>query len=343
MTVEQQQAQSPDIKNSVWDCVGNTPLIRLSRASALTGCEILAKAEWMNPAGSVKDRAAKWIIAQAEKQKILSRDTTIIEGTAGNTGIALTLLASSRGYRSKIIIPETQTAEKKDALRQIGAELIEVPAVPYKDPRNYARYSGELAAQMNAEKPGSAFWANQFDNVANKQAHYESTGPEIWQQCAGQLDGFICAVGSGGTLGGVSEYLRSVHPAIKIGLGDPYGAALYSYYTTGELASEGSSITEGIGQGRITENLKQLKVDVAWRISDKDALEQIYDLIEHEGIFVGLSSGVNIAGAIAMAKELGPGHRIATILCDNASRYASKLFNPDFLKEKGLPVPKHIR
>lgn len=328
---------------SVWDAVGQTPLIRLRHASKQTGCEILGKAEWMNPSGSVKDRAAKWIIADAEAKGILTPGATIIEGTAGNTGIGLTMLAKARGYKAKIVIPETQTLEKKDVLRQLGAELIEVPAVPYKDPNNYARYPKTLVDAMNAEVSGRAIWANQFDNLANKQAHIDSTGPEIWQQTEGKIDGFICAVGSGGTISGVADFLRTQNKDIAIALADPYGAALYSYYTQGILESVGSSMTEGIGQGRITENLKGLKVDHAFRIDDETALNILFDLTEQEGLSLGTSSGINIAGAIALAKELGPGHRIVTMLCDSAARYASKLFNRDFLLAKALPLPHFMR
>jgi cysteine synthase A len=323
----------------VISAIGNTPLIRLNRVSELTGCEIWGKAEFLNPGQSVKDRAALYIIRDAERRGALKPGGTIVEGTAGNTGIGLTLVANALGYRSVIVIPDTQSQEKKDALRLYGAELLEVPAKPYKNPNNYIKVSGRLAEKLDGELKGGAIWANQFDNVANRQAHIETTGPEIFADTDGKVDGFICAVGSGGTLGGVALALKERDPRIKIGLADPEGAALYSYYTTGELKSEGNSITEGIGQGRITANLKDLQVDMAYRIPDSEALPYVFDLLEHEGLCLGGSSAINIAGAVRMARELGPGKTIVTVLCDYGNRYQSKLFNPAFLKAKNLPVP----
>ena len=319
--------------------VGNTPLIRLRRASEITGCEILGKAEFMNPGQSVKDRAALWILRDALDRGLIGPGGVIVEGTAGNTGIGLTLIGQSLGLRSVIVIPETQAQEKKDALRLMGAELVEVPAVPYRDPNNYVRYSGRLAEALAASEPGGAFWANQFDNVANRQAHVDATAPEIWAQTGGRVDGFICAVGSGGTLAGVAEGLRAKKREIRIGLADPDGAALYNWYAHGEMKSEGSSITEGIGQGRITANLEGLDVDMPYNIPDAEALPIVFDLLAEEGLCMGASSGVNVAGAIRMARDLGPGHTIVTILCDYGTRYQSKLFNPAFLRDKGLPVP----
>jgi cysteine synthase A len=319
--------------------VGNTPLIRLRRASEITGCEILGKAEFMNPGQSVKDRAALWILRDALDRGLIGPGGVIVEGTAGNTGIGLTLIGQSLGLRPVIVIPETQAQEKKDALRLMGAELVEVPAVPYRDPNNYVRYSGRLAEALAASEPGGAFWANQFDNVANRQAHVEATAPEIWAQTGGRVDGFICAVGSGGTLAGVAEGLRAKKPGIRIGLADPDGAALYNWYAHGEMKSEGSSISEGIGQGRITANLEGLDVDMPYNIPDAEALPIVFDLLAEEGLCMGASSGVNVAGAIRMARDLGPGHVIVTILCDYGTRYQSKLFNPAFLRDKGLPVP----
>ncbi len=322
--------------------IGNTPLIRLNRVSALTGCEIWGKAEFLNPGQSVKDRAAMFIIHDAVQSGALRPGGTIVEGTAGNTGIGLTLVANALGFRTVIVIPDTQSQEKKDALRLYGAELIEVPAKPYRSPDNYIKISGRLAEKLAAELPEGAIWANQFDNVSNRRAHIETTGPEIWQQTNGRIDGFICAVGSGGTLAGVAQALRARSKDVKIGLADPEGAALYSYYTTGELKSPGNSITEGIGQGRITANLEGLEVDFAYRIPDAEAFPFIYDLLQHEGLCLGGSSAINIAGAVRMARELGPGHTIVTVLCDYGNRYQSKLFNPEFLKGKGLPVPQWL-
>jgi cysteine synthase len=321
------------------DAVGRTPLIRLRRASEETGCEILGKAEFLNPGQSVKDRAALWIIRDAVARGDLRPGGTIVEGTAGNTGIGLALIGAAMGFRTVIVIPETQSQEKKDMLRLAGAELVEVPAVPYRDPNNYVKYSGRLAEALAGEVEGGAIWANQFDNVANRRAHVESTAPELWEQTQGAIDGFVCAVGTGGTLSGVAEGLRARKPGVKIGLADPDGAALYSYYTTGELKSEGSSITEGIGQGRITANLDGLAVDMAFNIKDAEGIPLVFDLLAEEGLCLGGSSGINVAGAIRMARELGPGHTIVTILCDYGTRYQSKLFNPTFLRSKGLPVP----
>lgn len=322
--------------------IGNTPLVRLNKVSDLTGCEILGKAEFLNPGQSVKDRAALYIIRDAEKRGILRPGGTIVEGTAGNTGIGLSLVARALGYKTIIVIPETQSQEKKDALRLGGAELIEVPAKPYRDPNNYIKVSGRLAEKLNNELPNGAVWANQFDNVANRQAHIETTGPEIFAQTDGKVDAFITAVGSGGTLAGVATALRDRNPAIQIGLADPEGAMLHSFYTTGELASEGGSITEGIGQGRITANLEGLSVDHSYRIPDAEAFPYVYDLIMNEGLCLGGSSGINIAGAVRLARELGPGKTIVTILCDYGNRYQSKLFNPEFLRTKGLPVPEWL-
>ena len=317
--------------------VGNTPLIRLNAASEATGCEILGKAEFMNPGQSVKDRAALYIIKAAVASGDLRPGGTIVEGTAGNTGIGLALVGASMGFRTVIVIPETQSQEKKDMLRLAGAELVEVPAVPYKNPNNYVRYSGRLAQELAKTEPNGAIWANQFDNTANRQAHIETTGPEIWAQTEGKLDGFICAAGSGGTVAGMGMYLQP--KGVKVGLADPNGAALHSFYTTGTLASEGGSISEGIGQGRITKNLEGFTPDVSYNISDAEALPFVFDLLRNEGLVLGGSSGINIAGAVRMASDLGPGHTIVTILCDYGTRYQSKLFNPDFLRSKGLEVP----
>jgi cysteine synthase A len=317
--------------------IGNTPLIKLRRASEETGCTILGKAEFMNPGQSVKDRAALYIIKDAVDKGLLKPGGTIVEGTAGNTGIGLALVGASMGFKTVIVIPETQSQEKKDMLRLAGAELVQVPAAPYKNPNNYVRYSGRLAAELAKTEPNGAIWANQFDNIANRRAHVETTAPEIWSQTDGKVDGFICAVGSGGTLAGCAEYLQP--KGVKIGLADPMGAALYSFYTTGILASEGGSISEGIGQGRITENLKGFTPDHSYQITDEEALPIVFDLMKHEGLCLGGSSGVNIAGAIRLARDMGPGHTIVTILCDYGTRYQSKLYNPEFLKSKGLPVP----
>ena len=325
------------IYSDLADAIGKTPLIRLKKASEATGCEILGKAEFLNPGQSVKDRAALYIIKDAIAKGQLRPGGTIVEGTAGNTGIGLALVGASMGFRTVIVIPETQSQEKKDMLRLAGAELVQVPAAPYKNPNNYVRYSGRLAEKLAQTEPNGAIWANQFDNVANRQAHVETTGPEIWEQTGGKVDGFICAVGSGGTLAGIAQALQP--KGVKIGLADPEGAALHSFYTTGKLESPGSSITEGIGQGRITANLEGLKPDYSYRIPDAEALPIVFDLLAEEGLCLGGSSGINVAGAIRMARDIGPGHTIVTILCDYGTRYQSKLFNPEFLHSKGLPVP----
>ncbi|GLQ18299.1 cysteine synthase A [Maritalea porphyrae] len=327
---------------SVLDAIGNTPLIRLNAVSEATGCDIWGKAEFLNPGQSVKDRAALYIIRDAEKRGLLRPGATIVEGTAGNTGIGLSMVANALGYKSVIVIPDTQSKEKKDSIRLAGATLIEVPAKPYKNPNNYVKLSGRLAEKLNAELPEGAIWAQQFDNVANRQAHIEGTGPEIFEQTGGKVDGFICAVGSGGTLAGVAQALKERNKDIQIGIADPEGAALYSYYTTGEFGSTGSSITEGIGQGRITANLEGLEVDHAFQIPDAEALPYIYDLLAEEGLCLGGSSAINIAGAVRMAKEMGPGKTIVTVLCDYGNRYQTKLFNKDFLNSKGLPVPSFL-
>ncbi len=327
------------IRNGIVDAVGRTPLIKLRGASALTGCTILGKAEFMNPGGSVKDRAAAGIIRDAVEGGRLKPGGIIVEGTAGNTGIGLALLGNALGFRTVIVIPDTQSQEKKDMLRQVGAELVEVPAVPYANPNNYVKVSGRLAERLAREHPQGAVWANQFDNVANRQAHVETTGPEIYEQTDGKVDGFICAVGTGGTLAGTGLALKARNPGITIGLADPMGAALHAWYTTGELKAEGSSITEGIGQGRITTNLVDAPIDVSFRIPDEEAIPVTFDLLEQEGLCLGGSSGVNVAGAMRLARHLGPGKTIVTILCDGGTRYASKLYNPDFLRSKGLPVP----
>ncbi|MDE2373834.1 MAG: cysteine synthase A [Hyphomicrobiales bacterium] len=321
------------------EAIGNTPLIKLERVSAATGCIILGKAEFMNPGQSVKDRAALFIIQDAVRKGTLKPGGVIVEGTAGNTGIGLALVGNAMGFHSVIVIPETQSSEKKDTLRLCGAELVEVPAVPYSNPNNYVKLSGRLAEELAKTEKNGAIWANQFDNVANRQGHIETTGPEIWRQTDGKVDGFVSAVGTGGTLAGVAIALKSFNKAVRIALADPMGAALYSYYTTGQLKSEGSSITEGIGQGRITKNLEGAPIDVAYQIPDSEAVPIIFDLLEHEGLCLGGSSGINIAGAVRLAKEMGPGHTIVTVLCDYGTRYQSKLFNPQFLREKKLPVP----
>jgi cysteine synthase A len=328
------------VNQDLIDTIGNTPLIRLKGPSEATGCEILGKAEFMNPGQSVKDRAALYIIKDAMAKGLLKPGGTIVEGTAGNTGIGLALVGSALGFRTVIVIPETQSQEKKDMLRLAGAELVQVAAAPYKNPNNYVRYSGRLAEQLARETNEGVIWANQFDNVANRQAHIETTGPEIWEQTDGKVDGFICAVGSGGTMAGVGMALQP--KGVKIGLADPMGAALHSYYTTGELKSTGGSITEGIGQGRITANLEGFTPDYSYQVPDEEALPVVFDLLEHEGLCLGGSSGVNVAGAMKMARDMGPGKTIVTILCDYGTRYQSKLFNPEFLKEKGLPVPKWL-
>jgi len=328
------------IRSDFLDAVGNTPLIKLRKASELTGCNILGKAEFMNPGGSVKDRAAKAIVLDAEARGLLRPGGVIVEGTAGNTGIGLALVANSLGYRTVIVIPETQSQEKKDMLRLCGADLREVPAVPYRDENNYVKFSGRLAEELAKTEANGAIWANQFDNVANRKGHYENTGPEIFEQTNGNVDAFICAVGTGGTLAGTGLALKERNPKIIISLADPLGAALHSFYTTGELSSWGGSITEGIGQGRITANLEDAPVDQSFQIPDEEALPICFDLLKEEGLCLGGSSGINVAGAIRLAQELGPGKTIVTILADSGVRYQSKLFNPVFLREKGLPVPE---
>jgi len=331
-----------DICDGFVGTIGNTPLVRLRRLSERTGCEILGKAEFLNPGSSVKDRAAWAIIKDAEERGRLRPGGVIVEGTAGNTGIGLALVARDRGYRTVIVIPETQSQEKKDMLRLCGADLREVPAVPYKDPNNYVHVSRRLAEELDAETPAGAIWANQFDNVANRQGHFETTGPEIWRQTEGKVDGFICAVGTGGTLAGVGLYLKQQKPEAVIGLADVPGAALYNYYKHGELKAEGSSITEGIGQGRITANLEGAPVDEAYFIPDAESVQYVFDTFEHEGLCLGTSSGVNLAGAVHLAEALGPGHVIVTVLCDYGTRYQSRLFNAAFLREKDLPVPAWV-
>ena len=328
-----------DVRDGFIDSIGNTPLIRLRRASEATGCEILGKAEFLNPGSSVKDRAALFIIDDAEKRGVLKPGGVVVEGTAGNTGIGLALVGNARGYRTVIVIPDTQSQEKMDFLRLIGAEVREVPAVPYKDPNNYVHVSERVAEELSGTEPNGVLWANQWDNVANRDGHRQTTGPEIWEQTEGKVDGVICAVGTGGTLGGVSMALKERNSDVVIGIADPMGAALYHYYTHGELKSEGSSITEGIGQGRITKNLEGAVVDKAYQIPDEEAVPIVFDLLEHEGLCLGGSSGINVAGAIRLARDMGPGHTIVTILADYGSRYQSKLFNPEFLRSKNLPVP----
>lgn len=328
-----------DAARSIIDLIGHTPLLRLNKVSEETGCEILGKAEFLNPGGSVKDRAALGIIREAEKSGALKPGGTIVEGTAGNTGIGLAMVGRALGYRVVIVFPRTQSKEKADAIRLMGAELIMVDAVPYSNPNHYARYSGRLAEELNASEPNGAIWANQFDNTANRLAHAQTTGPEIWDQTAGNVDAFVAAVGSGGTIAGVSDALKERSKNVKIALADPGGAALYGYYAHGELKAEGTSITEGIGQSRITANLENALIDEAFRIPDEEALQILYDLVTEEGLCLGGSAGINIAGAVRMARKLGPGHTVVTILCDHGSRYQSKLYNPEFLKEKGLPTP----
>jgi cysteine synthase A len=324
---------------SVIDAIGNTPLIKLRHASEATGCTILGKAEFMNPGGSVKDRAGLAIIQDAVARGVLKTGGTVVEGTAGNTGIGLALVANAMGFKTVIVIPDTQSQEKKDMLRLQGATLIEVPAVPYKNPNNYVKLSGRLAERLARELPDGAIWANQFDNIANREGHRLTTGPEIWEQTEGKVDGFTCAVGTGGTLAGVGLALKAKNPAIRIAICDPMGSALFEYYKKGTLHAEGNSITEGIGQGRITANLDGAPIDLAYQVTDEDALPIVFDLAEHEGLLLGGSSGINVAGAIRLARDLGPGHTIVTILCDSGTRYQSKLFNPAFLRDKGLPIP----
>lgn len=327
------------VREGFVDAIGNTPLIRLRKASEETGCTILGKAEFMNPGGSVKDRAALGIVQAAEASGALCPGATIVEGTAGNTGIGIAHVAAARGYKATIVMPETQSQEKKDTLRQLGAELILVPAVPYRDPNNYVKWSARLAEERAAANPGMAIWANQFDNTANRDAHEHTTGPEILRDLDGKVDGFICAVGSGGTLGGVALALRAANPNVKIGLVDPFGAALFAYYTEGEFKSEGGSITEGIGQGRITANLEGFSPDLAYRVSDEEMLSRAYQLMQEEGMFLGGSAALNVAGAIKMAADMPKGSTIVTVLCDSGGRYASKMYNPDFLRGKNLPTP----
>ena len=330
------------IHHNMIDAIGNTPLIKLKKASELTGCNILGKAEFMNPGQSVKDRAALQIIRDAEAKGQLKPGGTIVEGTAGNTGIGIALVANALGYNSVIVIPETQSQEKKDMLRLCGAELIEVPAVPYKDYNNYVKYSGRLAEKLASKSENGAIWANQFDNTANRDAHIMTTGPEVWSQTEGKVDGFTCAIGTGGTLAGTGMFLKEKNNDIQIAAADPMGAAMYHWYKHGELKSEGTSITEGIGQGRVTANLVDAPIDDAYQISDEEALPIVFDLLKHEGLCLGGSSGINIAGAMRMAENLGPGHTIVTILCDYGTRYQSKLFNSAFLKEKNLPCPEWL-
>jgi len=331
-----------DVRDGFVATIGNTPLLRLRRLSEETGCEILGKGEFLNPGGSVKDRAALAIVLDAERRGSLRPGGVIVEGTAGNTGIGLALVGNARGYRTVIVIPETQSKEKKDTLRMCGARLYEVPALPYREPNHYVHVAGRLAKALARTEPAGAIWARQFDNVANRRGHEETTGPEIWRQTDGRVDAFICAVGTGGTLAGVAAALRERKPSVKIGIADPPGAALYSYFTAGELKAEGSSITEGIGQGRITQNLEGLKVDFACQVPDAETVQMVFDLCEHEGLVLGSSSGINVAGAVRMARELGPGHTVVTVLCDSGSRYASRLFNPEFLRSKGLPIPRWL-
>jgi len=327
------------VRNGIVDAIGNTPLIRLKQASELTGCSILGKAEFMNPGQSVKDRAALFIIQDAVRRGTLRPGGVIVEGTAGNTGIGLAMVGDALGYRTVIVIPDTQSQEKKDTLRLYGAELIEVPAVPYANPNNYVKVSGRLAEELAKSEPNGAIWANQWDNVANRDGHIKTTGPEIWTQTDGKVDDFVSAVGTGGTFAGVGMALKERNSNVKIALADPMGAAIYSFYKTGQLKAEGSSITEGIGQGRITKNLEGAPADFAYQIPDGEAVPIVFDLLEHEGLCLGGSSGINVAGAIRLAKELGPGHTVVTVLADYGTRYQSKLFNPEFLRSKGLPVP----
>ena len=327
------------IVDGLTEAVGNTPLIRLRRASDLTGCTILGKAEFLNPGGSVKDRAALYIIRDAEERGELEPGGLIVEGTAGNTGIGLALVGNARGYRTLVVIPETQSQEKKDMLRLCGATLEEVPAAPYRDPGNYVRVSERRAKELAATEPNGVLWANQWDNTANRDAHILGTGPEIWEQTDGRVDGFVCAIGTGGSLAGISIALKERRSDIVTAAADPMGAGMYSYFKTGEIASEGSSITEGIGQGRITKNIDGAPIDEAYRIPDEEAIPVVFELLKEEGLCLGGSSGINVAGAIRLARDMGPGHTIVTLLCDSGTRYQSKLFNPAFLEEKGLPVP----
>ncbi len=331
-----------NIKNNFVDAVGNTPLIKLKKASEITGCEIYGKAEFLNPGSSIKDRAAKGIVLDAIEKKQLLPGGIIVEGTAGNTGIGLGLVGNSLGYKTLIVMPETQSQEKKDALRLIGCELKLVPALPYSNPENYIRQSQQIAKDLGKSHENGVLWANQFDNIANQMSHYNTTGPEIWEQTEGKVDAFTCAVGTGGTLSGTGLFLKEKNKNIKIALSDPFGSGLYNYYQNGEMKAEGNSITEGIGQGRVTKNLENCPIDLSFRISDNKALTFIFDLLKDEGLFLGGSSGINVAGAIEIAKELGPGHTIVTILCDSGQRYQSKIWNPEFLKSKDLVVPNWL-
>jgi len=327
------------IRDGLVGSVGNTPLIKLARVSQQTGCAILGKAEFLNPGGSVKDRAALFIILDAERRGTIKKGGLIVEGTAGNTGIGLALVGNARGYRTQIVIPQTQSQEKKDMLRLCGATLTEVAAVPYRNPDNYVHVSERLASELAATEPNGVLWANQWDNTANRDGHYRSTGPEIWEQTDGKIDGFVCAIGTGGTLAGVSTFLKEQRRDIRTAVADPPGAAMYDYIKHGELKSEGSSITEGIGQGRVTKNIEGAPIDDAYRIPDAESVAIVFDLLQHEGLCLGGSSGVNVAGAVRLARDLGPGHTIVTMLCDSGVRYRSKLFNPTFLKSRGLPFP----
>lgn len=332
-----------NVRSGFIESIGNTPMIKLRAASEATGCEIYGKAEFLNPGGSVKDRAALAMIRDAETRGTLRKGGVVVEGTAGNTGIGITLVANALGYRSVIVMPETQSQEKKDMLRLCGADLRLVPALPYANPGNYVRYSETLAKEIAAREPNGAIWANQFDNTANRDGHYRTTGPEIWEQTDGKIDGFTCSCGSGGTLAGVAMALKERNPGVKIALSDPMGSALYNWYARGELKAEGNSVTEGIGQGRITRNLEGAPIDVPLRISDEEALPLLFDLIQHEGLVLGGSTAINIVGAMKLARELGPGKTIVTILCDGGQRYQSKLFNPAFLREKNLPLPSWMK
>jgi len=327
-----------DIRDGIVEAIGGTPLIKLRRLSEATGCTLLGKAEFLNPGGSIKDRAALFMLLDAEQRGAIQPGGVVVEGTAGNTGVGLALVGNSRGYRTVIVIPQTQSQEKKDMLKLCGARLVEVPAVPYRDPQNYVRVSERLAAELAAQEPKGVLWANQWDNLANRRAHFETTGPEIWRQTGGQVDAFICAIGTGGTLSGVGLYLKEQRKEIVVGLADPMGAAMYNWFKHGELRSEGDSITEGIGQGRVTANVAGTPVDEAFQIPDDEALPILFDLLQYEGLCLGGSSGINVAGAVRLARQLGPGHTIVTILADSGMRYQSKLWNPAFLRTKGLPV-----
>jgi cysteine synthase A len=339
VTIQAEPGSKMTISQTLTDAIGMTPLIRLKRASKETGCNILGKAEFMNPGGSVKDRAAKFIILDAEARGALRPGGVIVEGTAGNTGIGLALVGNSRGYRTVITMPDTQSAEKKDALRLLGAELHEVPAVPFKNPENYVHVAARLAEELAANEPNGVLYANQWENLSNAEGHYRSTGPEIWEQTGGTVDAFCCAIGTGGTIAGVGRYLKEQNPEVVIAVTDPLGSCMYNYYVHGELRAEGNSITEGIGQGRVTANIGSAPVDTAFQVKDEEALPVVFDLLTAEGLCLGGSSGINVAGAIQLARELGPGHTIVTVLCDSGTRYQSKLFNPEFLRAKGLPAP----